>query len=97
MDWSGPEFVLTIIGMSMAAWVATTFIRARHGYPVENEFGGLTQQGELLPAARQLELMQAENAALKAQVTRLEERLATVERIVTDPARRVADEIEALR
>ena len=95
MEWSG--FVLTIIGMSMVGWVLPTFIRARHGYPVENELGGMVTQDGPLPGARQLELLAAENAALKAQVTRLEGRLATVERIVTDPARRVADEIEALR
>jgi len=97
MDWSGPGFVLTIIGMSMAAWVANTFIRARHGYPVENELGGLTAREDGLATPRQLELLGTENAALRAQVTRLEERIAVLDRIVTDPGRRVADEIEALR
>jgi hypothetical protein len=97
MDWGGPEFVLAIIAISTIGWVLTTWIRARHGYPVENELGGRTHQGELPPAQRQLDLLAGENAALKAQLARQEERLATLERIATDPARRIEAQIEALR
>ena len=97
MSWSGPEFVLAIIAISSVAWVVTTWIRARHGYPVENEWSGQAHKGDAPPSARQIELIVAENAATKAQVSRLEERLAVMERIVTDPGRRVATEIDALR
>ena len=38
-----------------------------------------------------------ENATLKAQVTRLEERLHVLERIAVDPSERTAREIELLR
>jgi hypothetical protein len=38
-----------------------------------------------------------ENAALRSHVARLEERLAVLERIATDPAERTAREIELLR
>jgi hypothetical protein len=41
MQFGGPTFVLAIIGMSMLAWVITTAIRAKHGYPIENEWGGM--------------------------------------------------------
>ena len=34
MEWGGPAFVLAIIFMSTAGWVASTWIRARHGYPI---------------------------------------------------------------
>ena len=53
--------------------------------------------GDSLPAIRQVELLSAENANLKGQVGRLEERLAVLERIATDPAERTAREIEQLR
>lgn len=46
---------------------------------------------------RALELLTSENAGLKGQVARLEERLSVLERIATDPARRTAREIEELR
>ena len=53
--------------------------------------------GDSLAATREVELLSAENANLKGQVGRLEERLAVLERIATDPAERTAREIEQLR
>lgn len=41
--------------------------------------------------------LQAENDALRARLTRQDERLAVLERIATDPAERTAREIEQLR
>ncbi|MCA3256425.1 MAG: hypothetical protein INF91_12510 [Alphaproteobacteria bacterium] len=96
MDFAGPEFVLAIIAMSTIGWIATSWIRAKHGYPLENEWSGTTEKTE--PALmRQQELLSAENASLKSAVVRLEERIAVLERIATDPGVRVAKDIEALR
>jgi hypothetical protein len=33
MDMGGPAFVLSIIALSMAGWIITSWIRARHGHP----------------------------------------------------------------
>ncbi|MDQ4086502.1 MAG: hypothetical protein M3177_00575 [Pseudomonadota bacterium] len=52
---------------------------------------------EMPQGGRERELLETENAALKRQVGRLEERLAVLERIATDPAERTAREIESLR
>lgn len=52
---------------------------------------------ETLAGTREVELLAAENGRLKGQVGRLEERLAVLERIATDPADRTAREIEQLR
>ena len=88
--------MIAIIAISTFGWVATTWIRARHGYPVEDEWSGMTHKTD--PAAtRQVEQLTSENAGLKNQVGRLEERLAVLERIATDPAERTAREIENLR
>jgi hypothetical protein len=46
---------------------------------------------------REVELLTSENAGLKSHVGRLEERIAVLERIATDPAERTAREIEQLR
>ncbi len=96
MSWGGPEFVLAIIAMSYATWVITSWIRARHGYPVENEWGGSVNKidGE---AQRKIELLTAENDKLHGQVSRLEERLSVLERIATDVPSRLSAEIENLR
>ncbi len=46
---------------------------------------------------RKIELLTNENDRLKGQIGRLEERIAVLERIATDPAERTAREIEQLR
>ena len=96
MSWGGPFFVLAIFGMSFGAWIITTWIRAKHGYPVEGEWGGMVAKSDLADK-RKVELLEAENGKLHGQVSRLEERIAVLERIATDPAERTAREIDALR
>jgi len=97
MSWGGPEFVILIVAISTFGWVATSWIRAKHGYPLEDEWLGKTYKEETPEAARQVELLTDENGRLKSQIDRLEERLAVLERIATDPAERTAREIEQLR
>ena len=92
----GKIFVLMIIGMSMAGWAITTWIRARHGYPVENEWGGLVENNSK-GGERHIALLSSENADLKGKVLRIEERVAVLERIVTDKSHNLAAEIDALR
>ena len=92
MEWGGPIFVLGIIAISTIGWVITTAIRARHGYPIENEWGGSCgKESEATKA------VMAENGQLKETVKRLEERLGVLERIATDPARRLSNEIDELQ
>lgn len=93
MQFGGPAFVLAIIGMSFLAWIITTYIRAQHGYPLEGEFGGVHHR-QTDDATKALV---AENERLKATVERLEERMKVLERIATDPARRLEDEFDKLR
>lgn len=93
MNFGGPGFVLAIIAMSFLAWIITTAIRARHGYPLEGEFGGLHHR----PGDDETRALAAENKDLKETVTRLEERLKVLERIATDRTRRLSDEIDELR
>lgn len=96
MQFGGPGFVLALIAMSFVAWIITTYIRARHGYPVENEWGGMSTPHDK-QADQATKALAAENEQLKATVGRLEERLKVLERIATDPSRQLADEIDKLR
>jgi hypothetical protein len=96
MSWGGPGFVIAIIAISTFGWVMTSWIRAKHGYPIENEWSGTVTKGD--PAAeRKIELLSSENERLTGQISRLEDRIAVLERIATDPAERTAREIDALR
>ena len=96
MSFGGPGFVLAIITMSFLAWIITTAIRARHGYPLEGEWGGTVNKVD--PASDDsAKALAAENEQLKATVGKLEERLKVLERIATDPSRQLSDEIDRLR
>ncbi len=96
MSWGGPGFVLAIIAMSFGGWIITSWIRAKHGYPLEGEWGGTVTKQEP-EANRKIELLTSENDKLHGQVSRLEERIAVLERIATDAPGRLTAEIEKLR
>jgi hypothetical protein len=99
MSFQGPSFVIAIIALCMAGWVISTWIRAKHGYPIENEWGGLVQQGSP-DADRKIELLTNENSKLSGQISRLEERIAVLERIATEAngrAAQLSDQIDRLR
>lgn len=96
MSWGGPEFVVAIIAISTFGWVMSSWIRARHGYPIENEWSGTVHKADP-NAERKFELLAGENERLEGKIARLEERIAVIERIATDPAERTAREIDALR
>jgi hypothetical protein len=96
MSFAGPSFVLAIIAMSFIGWIVTSWIRAKHGYPLEGEWGGtITKQD---PATdRKIDLLATENEKLIGQISRLEERIAVLERIATDAPSRLTAEIDNLR
>ncbi len=96
MSWGGPSFIVAIVAISTAGWLISTWIRARHGYPIENEWSGTVDKGTI-DADRKIALLSSENEKLTGQISRLEERIAVLERIATDPAERTAREIDALR
>ena len=96
MSFAGPNFIIAIIALSMAGWVITSWIRAKHGYPLEGEWGGVVQKND--PASeRKIELLNTENERLVGQVSRLEERIAVLERIATDMPSRLSAEIDNLK
>jgi hypothetical protein len=93
MDWGGPGFVIAIIAISTAGWVLTTYIRAKHGYPVEGEWGGKVERGDSTAA----KALASENKALHETVEKLEARIKVLERIATEPSKRLAEDIDNLR
>lgn len=96
MGPGGPIIVLFAIVMATA--IIITWIRSSRPAPRRDASrSGLAAHGDEISAERQIELLSTENAGLKGKVSRLEERLAVLERIVTDPAERTARDIESLR
>lgn len=96
MDWGGPGFVIAIVAISTFSWLINNWIRAKHGYSISDDNGKNIEKADPT-AARKIDLLAADNARLAGQVTRLEDRIAVLERIATDPAERTARAIDALR
>ena len=96
MSWGGPGLIIAIIMVGTAGWIINNLIRAKYGYDLEDEWGGKTSKKDA-NAERKIELLSNENENLVGKIDRLQERLSVLERIATDPAKRTADEIEALR
>ena len=93
MDWGGPFFVIAIILVSTGGWLINNWIRAKHGYSLENEWGGMTEPTEAKGNAE----LKRENAALRGELKTVHDRVAVLERIVTDKGYGLREEIEALR
>ena len=96
MNFAGPNFIVAIIALSMGAWVITTWMRARYGYPLTDDNGNTVHRSDP-DAGRKIDLLSNENEKLIGRISRLEERIAVLERIATDPATRTARDIDALR
>jgi hypothetical protein len=88
--------IIVLSAIVAVTWLINNWIRARHGIPTDEELAVMAVRGGR-DADRNMELLASENAGLKGQVLRLEERIAVLERIATDPAERTAREIEQLR
>ena len=92
---------IAAITVGPAVWAFNNWTRARHGFEPETWRSRKQRRAGTKPEAlddnRKVELLTSENERLHGQVGRLEDRIAVLERIVTDPAERTAREIDALR
>ena len=87
--------ILGVIGV--AGWVITTWMRVKHGYPLENSWGKAVYPRTSSEEAERIKLLSQENAQLRAELGSIRDRLGTVERIVTDSGYSLTHQIEALR
>ena len=90
--------VITILGiLAIGGWILTTWLRIKHGYPLDGAWGQAVYPKTGDEALERIKLISSENAQLRAELGSIKDRLATVERIVTDDGHRLTQEIEALR
>lgn len=88
--------IALIVAVSVGGWVFTTWLRIKNGYPLENSWGVALHPKTDAEAAERIKLLTGENAQLRAEIGSIKDRLATVERIVTDQPNRLAQEIDRL-
>lgn len=89
--------ILLLVAFSLAAWVFTTWLRIKNGYPLENSWGKAVYPQKNDVAMERIKLLSQENAQLHAELGAIKDRLIVVERIVTDSSHLLDREIEQLR
>jgi hypothetical protein len=90
--------LVAIMGvLGIGGWVLTTWLRIKHGYPLEGGWGQAIYPKKNDEAMERIKLLTSENAQLRAELGSIKDRLANVERIVTDGSVALDREIEALR
>ena len=89
MDW-----VIAIVAISTGGWLINNWIRAKHGYELEDEWGGKSARKSDNAETKRLK---AENRELNQKLDAMQDRMVVLEKIVTDRGYSLADEIEALR
>jgi predicted metal-binding membrane protein len=89
--------IAVIVTITMGAWVLTTWLRIKNGYPLDGAWGQAVYPKKGDEAIERIKLLSSENAQLRAELGSVKDRLANVERIVTDDSHRLNQEIESLR
>ena len=90
--------VIAIVGVAgMIGWMFTTWLRIKNGYPLDGAWGQAVYPKTDQEMAERIKLISQENAQLRAELGSVKDRLANVERIVTDSSHALDREIEALR
>lgn len=89
---------IAIVGVAgMIGWMFTTWLRIKNGYPLDGSWGQALYPKKDDELAERIKLLSQENAQLRAELGSIKDRLANVERIVTDSSHGLDREIEALR
>ena len=92
----GPLIVMiTLIGV--VGWMFTTWMRIKNGYPLDGAWGQAIYPKASSEMTERVKLLSQENAQLRAELGSVKDRLANVERIVTDSSHLLDQEIERLR
>src|SRR5579859_5006747 len=83
--------------IAILGWVFTTWLRVRHGYPLESSWGVPIHPKSDREATERIKLLSSENAQLRAELGSVKDRLETLERIATDQPSKLARDIEQLQ
>ena len=89
--------IVMVAVLAIGGWVFTTWLRIKHGYPLDGAWGQAVYPKTSDQTMERVKLLTSENAQLKAELGSIKDRLATVERIVTDDSHRLTQEIDSLR
>jgi hypothetical protein len=86
-----------VMAIVMAGIALNTWLRMKHGYPLDGAWGQAIYPRSNEDTTERVKLLSQENAALRAELGSIKDRLGNVERIVTDRGTLLAQEIDQLR
>ena len=89
--------MIIVSAIAVGGWVFTTWLRIKNGYPLDGQWGQALYPKKDDETIERVRLLSQENAQLRAELGSIKDRLANVERIVTDTSHGLDREIEALR
>src|SRR5690242_16126768 len=89
--------IILCVGMGIGGWVFTTWLRIKNGYPLDGAWGQAIYPKATNETTERVKLLSQENAQLRAELGSIKDRLANVERIVTDSSHLLDQEIDRLR
>ncbi|WP_343518444.1 hypothetical protein [Sphingomonas sp.] len=89
--------IAIIVSVAIGGWVFNNWLRIKNGYPLDGAWGQAVYPKTDQEAVERIKLLSQENAQLRAELGSVKDRLANVERIVTDGTHALDREIEALR
>jgi len=103
-----PDDVMQIIGLAIPGAIGiaivitggvllNTWLKMKHGYPLSGTWGQKLYPKTSSEEAERIKLLSQENAALRAELGSIKDRMGNVERIVTDSGYSLTHQIEALR
>jgi hypothetical protein len=87
---------LIVGGLAVLGWILNTWLRVKHGYPLETSWGTPLHRSGPTASDRQLAAMAEELRHLRTELGELKTRTAVLERLATDPMARLDREIAGL-
>ncbi|MEO7411040.1 MAG: hypothetical protein ABIU10_06945 [Sphingomicrobium sp.] len=88
--------VVIIVAIGVGGSLLSTWLKIKNGYPLQNSWGMAIHPKSDAESIERIKLLTGENAQLRAELGSVKDRLATIERIITDEPTRLSREIEQL-
>ena len=96
MEFFTETAIIAGVAIMTGGWIVNSWMRMKMGYPLENSWGkAIYPKND--QAVERVKLLTQENAELRAELGSMKDRMANVERIVTDSGYHLTSEIEQLR
>lgn len=89
--------IVAVTAVIVLGSIHSTKLKIKNGYPLEGMWGQSLRPDISSEGMERVKLLTQENASLRAELSSMKERLANVEKIVTDSGYQLSHQIDSLR